>query len=269
MALVSLWKKGFQRVFSSTQSGLASPAANVCKCNVKEWFFTSSEWNNLLWTSSLVPTALTGNRSPPPLPLILFNSFSLLPIKKQTESQIDPTPLLSSAAIHILDRASLGKSLQLFIPHPQITHIHPHMPTIFISLSSTLLLLLLLLYKMRCPCLIAWANLQTHVAPFPPDLGIVPPRSLAKRRGIIFIPQTRGYAPVISNAFLAHCRGWFWPGAKPIILISLSLCFNSRRQCRFTARYIRLNKKKLQQKNRLLGPTSLKPTACVLVFIRV
>lgn len=43
----------------------------------------------------------------------------------------------------------------------------------------------------------------TH--PFRP--GHCASRSLAKRRGIIFIPQTRGYAPMISNACLAHCRG--------------------------------------------------------------
>lgn len=64
-------------------------------------------------------------------------------------------------------------------PPPKPPPRRAHTPPIFLPLSSPLsslilLLLLLLLYKMRCPCLIAWANLQTHVAPIPSDLGIVP-----------------------------------------------------------------------------------------------
>lgn len=137
---------------------------------------------------------------------------------------------------------------------PPATHppSHTHTPPIFISLSSFFLPPLPPPPHPHATPPSSSSPLQNEMpvsdrlSQFADPCGTLPfrpghcaSRSLAKRRGIIFIPQTRGYAPMISNACLAHCQGWFWPGAKPIILISLSLYFNSRRQCRFTAEHIR------------------------------
>lgn len=209
--------------------------------------FSSSEWNNLFWTSSIIWVLWQDTHARPPLPSSVFLlSLSFLRIKKQTESQMNPMQFLSSAAIHILDRARLGKSLELFTPNtptpPSSTTIaHPHLPSTSppplpsSSYSSSFFLSSpkwdAHVWSPEPICRPMWhPSLQTWALCLP---------LLAKRRGIIFIPQTRGYAPMISNACLAHCQGWFGPSAKPIILISLSLYFNSHGQCRFTAEHIR------------------------------
>lgn len=187
--------------------------------------------------------------------LLILSTLSLFPIKKQTESQINPLRFLCSAAIHISDCARPGKSLELFTP-PLPKPPHNQTPTLPSPLPHTFYLhlpLLLPFSTSSCPTpLPSSAPLQNEMpmsdrlSQFADPCGTVPSRpghcasrSLAKRRGIIFIPQTGRYAPMISNACLAHCQGWFWTGAKPIILISLSLYFNSYRQCRFTAEHIR------------------------------
>lgn len=159
----------------------------------------------------------TPSSSSPPLSLPLP-----LPIKKQTESQINPLQFLSSAAIHILHCARMGKSLELFTPsllnyppppplrnrsrpystpstktpHMHDSHLHPLHP---LSSSSPL--------QNEMPASDRLSQFADPCGTLPFRPGHCASRSLAKRRGIIFIPQTRGYAPMISNACLAHYQG--------------------------------------------------------------
>ncbi|KAK2890374.1 hypothetical protein Q8A73_018674 [Channa argus] len=156
-----------------------------------------------------------------------FSSSSLVcrVPEKQTESQINPLQFLSSAAIHILDCARLGKLLELFTPTlpntqpptttftppskpPPIIHTHTH------TFHLQLPLLLLLPTPPSSSPLQNEMPVSDRLSQFADPCGTLPfrpghcaSRSLAKRRGIIFIPQTRGYTPMISNACLAHCRG--------------------------------------------------------------
>lgn len=203
---------------------------------------------NEIICSELPPSADFPDKKKAPTPPHPSSSsvFFLLPIKKQTGSQINPIPLQCSHPHPGL--CQVGEIIGIVYPNTRTTPAKTtttvcthtsHLPPPFQPLllphppppSSPLQNEMPVsdrLSQFADPC-------GTH--PFRP--GHCASRSLAKRRGIIFIPQTRGYAPMISNACLAHCRGWFWPSAKPIILISLSLYFNSHRQCRFTAEHIR------------------------------
>lgn len=151
--------------------------------NVQERFSVQSEWNNLFWTSSIIWVLWQETDTRPPLPSSVFLlPLSLFPIKKQTESnKPNSSPVQPSTSWTV---PGWGNHWNCLPPtHPPPSPIPPpplaHTPPIFLPLSSippppAPSLLLLLLYKMRCPCLIAWANLQTHVAPIPSDLGIVP-----------------------------------------------------------------------------------------------
>lgn len=226
------------------QSGTATSAANVCKCT--ETIFSSSEWNNLFWTSSLIWLLWQETDS--------LLSLSLSPNKETNRKPNKPVAVPLQCSHPHPGRCQVGEIIGIVYPHPShppsttaftpppnTSTTHTYTPPIFISHSSSFL-----------PTPPSSSPLQNEMpvsdrlSQFADPCGTLPfrpghcaSRSLAKRRGIIFIPQTRGYAPMISNACLAHCQGWFWPCAKPIILISFSLYFNSHRQCKFTAEHIR------------------------------
>lgn len=159
-------------------------------------------------------------------PPLSFYSFSLLPIKIQTDSHINPAQFLSSAAVPIPDCARLGKSFDLFTPtHPPPNATTIHLPSYAFPPAPTPPSSFLLQNEMPMSDRLSQFADPCGTHPFRP--GHCASRSLAKRRGIIFIPQTGGYAPMISNACLAHCQGWFWPNAKPILLYwSLFLCIS-------------------------------------------
>lgn len=178
------------------------------------------------------------------------DSLSLSPNKETNREPNKPVAIPLQCSHPHPGRCQVGEIIGVVYPTtttftPPATQQYTLTPPIFISL-------LLLLHHPTPPPAPSSSPLQNEMpvsdrlSQFADPCGTLPfrpghcaSRSLAKRRGIIFIPQTRGYAPMISNACLAHCQGWFWPCAKPIILISLSLYFNSHRQCKFTAEHIR------------------------------
>lgn len=217
--------------------------------NVQERF--SVHLNEIICSELPPSTDCSDKKKAPTTPLLLLFLCLFSPSPPNKETNREPNKPNSSPVQPSTSRTVPGWGNHWNClpptrapPPPKPPPRHAHTPPIFLPLSSPLSSLLPApppssplqnempvsdrLSQFADPC-------GTH--PFRP--GHCASRSLAKRRGIIFIPQTRGYAPMISNACRAHCQGWFWPCAKPIILISLSLYFNSHRQCRFTAEHIR------------------------------